>query len=102
MKACGECVKKSEEGLRHDRSGTGIVLFEGVEERTLRLFGQRVAESPASGAPVPEHAADEGAGPGVEVENRAVTRVGGCRGLAVAEPAWNRSLIDRSEERRVG
>src|ERR1035438_3629931 len=89
---------------RHDRSGTGIVLFERVEERTLRLFGQRVAESPASGAPVPEHAADEGAGPGVEVENRAVTRVGGCRGLAVAEPAWNRSLIDSpgGVDRRIG
>ena len=62
-------------------------MFKRVEERTLRLFGQRVAESPASGAPVPKHAAGEVAGCGIEVKNRTVTRVGGGRGLAVAKPA---------------
>ena len=80
--------------VRDDCGGVREVLLQRIQERRLRLFGDRVAEEPAVGATVEEHAADEHLFRVVPVQDRAVADVGGRRRLAVAEPCGDGARVD--------
>src|SRR5450759_2729567 len=70
-----------------------VVLLQGVQEGTLGLFSQRVAEGQAGGPAVPEHATHPFRP--IPMQDRAVAGIGSRRRLAVAEAARHSTFLDR-------
>src|SRR5450759_2368622 len=78
--------------INHDLRA-GVVLLQGVQEGTLGLFSQRVAEDQAGGPAVPEHATHPFRP--IKMQDRAIASIGGRGRLAVAETARHGTFIDR-------
>ena len=76
--------------------GVGDGLLQRIQEWSLGLLGQRVAQDAAGGPAIPEHAAKPAAFRLIEMEHGAVAGIGRGRRLAVAEVIGERALVDRA------